>query len=86
MTVRIGDCVRCGRGVGRVDRNLCARCHGAAQHAPLKQPCPRCGKDKALKTGHRQVRELLPHLPVLPGSGARQRPRPVRALPPPRPA
>lgn len=49
MRARIGDCVQCGRGVARVDRNLCARCHWAAQHAPLKQPCPRCGKTKALK-------------------------------------
>lgn len=50
MTVRIRNCVQCGRGVARVDRNLCARCHWAAQHAPLKQSCPRCGKDKALNS------------------------------------
>ncbi|HEY6423017.1 MAG TPA: hypothetical protein VIY28_07165 [Pseudonocardiaceae bacterium] len=63
MTVRIGDCVRCGRGIARAGRDLCARCHWAAQHAPLKQPCPRCGQDKALNRDTGKVRDLLPHLP-----------------------
>lgn len=49
MTVRITDCVKCGRSVGRADRDLCARCHWAAQHAPAKHPCSGCGHDKVLK-------------------------------------
>jgi site-specific recombinase XerD len=48
MTARIRDCARCGRGVARADRDLCARCHWAAEHAPVKQTCPRCGKNKTL--------------------------------------
>lgn len=51
MTVRIRDCVRCGRAVGKADRELCARCHWAAQHAPVKQPCPRCGHLRVLQSG-----------------------------------
>ncbi|MFZ2176177.1 MAG: hypothetical protein WAW17_19490, partial [Rhodococcus sp. (in: high G+C Gram-positive bacteria)] len=49
MTLRIRDCRRCGRGVGKPDRDLCARCHWAASHAPVEQPCPRCGIDRVLQ-------------------------------------
>jgi site-specific recombinase XerC len=48
MTVRIRDCVGCRRGVGKTGRELCARCHWKAQHAPAKQACPGCGRDKVL--------------------------------------
>lgn len=49
MTTRISDCIKCRRGVARADRDLCARCHWAAAHAPLKQPCPRCSQNRALR-------------------------------------
>ncbi|MGH3630109.1 MAG: hypothetical protein ACRDRL_22040 [Sciscionella sp.] len=54
MTRRIRDCRRCGHAVGKPDRDLCARCHWARTHAPLKQRCPRCGIDRVLQpdTGH----------------------------------
>ena len=48
MTVRISDCVRCGRPVGIAGREHCARCHYAIGHRPDKQPCPDCGQDKTL--------------------------------------
>lgn len=46
--MRISDCAKCGRAVGKPDRQLCARCHWKAQHAPIHQPCPACGHEKAL--------------------------------------
>lgn len=49
MTRRIRDCRRCGRAVGKPDRDLCARCHWAASHAPVKHRCPRCGADRVLR-------------------------------------
>lgn len=49
MTRGIRDCRRCGRGVGKPDRDLCARCHWAASHAPVKHPCPGCGIDRVLQ-------------------------------------
>jgi site-specific recombinase XerC len=49
MTRRIRDCRRCGRAVGKPDRDLCARCHWAAAHAPVKHRCPRCGIDRVLQ-------------------------------------
>lgn len=49
MTRRIRDCPRCGRGIGKPVRDLCARCHWAAAHAPRKHRCPRCGIDRDLQ-------------------------------------
>jgi hypothetical protein len=49
MTRRIRDCRRCGRAVGKPDRDLCARCHWACRHAPVKHRCPRCGVDRVLR-------------------------------------
>jgi len=49
MTRRIRDCRRCGRTVGKPDRDLCARCHWAAANAPVKHRCPRCGIDRVLQ-------------------------------------
>jgi site-specific recombinase XerD len=49
MTRRIRDCRRCGRAVGKPDRDLCARCHWAGAHAPITHPCPRCGVDRVLR-------------------------------------
>jgi site-specific recombinase XerC len=49
MTIRLRDCRRCGRVVGKPDRELCARCHWAAAHAPVKHRCPRCGADRVLQ-------------------------------------
>lgn len=51
MTIRIRDCVQCGRAVGKGGRELCARCHWAAAHAPVTQSCPRCGIDRVLRSG-----------------------------------
>ncbi|MDX5965491.1 hypothetical protein SIM91_43995 [Rhodococcus opacus] len=49
MTLRIRDCRRCGRAVGKPDRDLCARCHWAASHAPVTHRCPGCGADRVLQ-------------------------------------
>lgn len=37
------------RTVGKPGRDLCARCHWAAAHAPVKRRCPRCGIDRVLQ-------------------------------------
>ena len=37
--------------MGKPDRDLCARCHWAATHAPVKHPCPGCGHDRVLQPG-----------------------------------
>lgn len=49
MTTRVSECVKCGRGIAHRDRDLCARCHYAHRHLPVKKPCPGCGKDKNLR-------------------------------------
>lgn len=49
MTRRIQDCRRCGRAVGKPDRDLCARCQWAVSHAPLRHRCPGCGIDRVLQ-------------------------------------
>ena len=51
MTRRIRDCQRCGRAVGKPERDLCARCHWARAHAPDKHRCPDCGADRVLQAG-----------------------------------
>ena len=49
MARRVRDCRRCGRAVGKPDRELCARCHWATVHAPARRRCPRCGVDRVLQ-------------------------------------
>jgi hypothetical protein len=50
MTRRIRDCRRCGRAVGKPERDLCARCYWARAHALVQHRCPRCGIDRVLLT------------------------------------
>lgn len=50
MTRQLADCARCARTVGKPGRVLCARCHWAAAHAPIRRPCPNCGKTRVLDT------------------------------------
>ncbi len=45
--MRIGDCVRCGAGIGRVGTDLCHRCRAADREAALRSPCPNC--DRSLR-------------------------------------
>ena len=42
--MRIGDCVRCGGGIGRRGTDLCHRCRAADREASRRSPCPRCGR------------------------------------------
>ena len=49
MMRRIRDCRHCGRGVGKAERDLCARCHWARLHAPVKHRCPGCGAQRVLQ-------------------------------------
>lgn len=42
--MRVGDCVRCGAGVGRLNTQLCHRCRAADREAALRAPCPTCGE------------------------------------------
>ena len=42
--MRIGDCVRCGGGIGRRGTGLCHRCRAADREASRRSPCPRCGR------------------------------------------
>jgi site-specific recombinase XerD len=48
VTVKISDCVRCGRPVGIAGREHCARCRYALAHRPVRSPCPGCGRLKKL--------------------------------------
>ena len=49
MTVKISDCVRCGRPVGIAGREHCARCHYALAHRPARDQCPGCGRLRKLQ-------------------------------------
>jgi len=44
VTVKISQCVRCGRPVGIAGREHCARCHYALAHRPARNQCPGCGR------------------------------------------
>ena len=46
--MKVGDCSRCGRPRGRLDRDLCCRCWRNAVAAAAKSPCPRCGIERVL--------------------------------------
>ena len=48
MTVRISDCVRCGRPAGIAGREHCARCRYAQAHRPARNQCPGCGQVRKL--------------------------------------
>jgi site-specific recombinase XerD len=49
VTVKISDCVRCGRPVGIAGREHCARCHYALAHRPARSQCPGCGQLRKLE-------------------------------------
>ena len=49
MTVKVTDCVRCGRPVGVKGREHCARCHYALAHRPVRNECPGCGRLRKLE-------------------------------------
>lgn len=42
--MRIGDCVRCGGGIGRKGTELCHRCRAADREAARRAACPTCGE------------------------------------------
>lgn len=42
--MRIGECVRCGGGIGRRGTELCHRCRAADREAARRNPCPNCGR------------------------------------------
>lgn len=46
--MKASDCVQCGAGVGRRDRELCCYCWRKATEAAAKAACPKCGKMLAL--------------------------------------
>lgn len=46
--MRIGDCVRCGGGIGRLNTNLCHRCRRHDREAARRAVCPACGKSLVL--------------------------------------
>ena len=48
MTVKISECIRCGRPVGIQAREHCARCHYALAHRPARNQCPDCGRLRKL--------------------------------------
>ena len=48
MTVKISECVRCGRPVGIAGREHCARCRYALAHRPARNQCPGCGQPRKL--------------------------------------
>ena len=48
MTVKISECVRCGRPVGIRGREHCARCHYALAHRPARNQCPGCSQPRKL--------------------------------------
>jgi hypothetical protein len=79
MTHRIRDCQRCGRGVGKPERDL--RSLPLGSHACPGQTAlcmlwgPTC-----LAAGQRSLRALLSHLPALRRAGAVHRPRPVQGV------
>lgn len=42
--MRIGDCVRCGGGIGRLATDLCHRCRAAEREAARRGTCLTCGE------------------------------------------
>lgn len=42
--MRLGDCVRCGGGIGRKNTDLCHRCRAKDQEDRHRAPCPTCGR------------------------------------------
>jgi site-specific recombinase XerD len=48
VTVKISECVRCGRPVGIAGREHCARCRYALAHRPARNQCPGCGQTRKL--------------------------------------
>lgn len=46
--MKVRDCVQCGAGVGRRDREHCCYCWRKITAAAAKSPCPKCGKLLAL--------------------------------------
>jgi site-specific recombinase XerD len=42
--VRLGDCVRCGAGIGHKNTTLCCRCRAADREAGRRANCPTCGE------------------------------------------
>lgn len=42
--MRIGDCARCGGGIGRKGTDLCHRCRAADREAARRAACPGCGE------------------------------------------
>lgn len=45
--MRLGDCVRCGAGIGRLGTELCHRCRSADREAARRAVCPIC--DQSLR-------------------------------------
>jgi hypothetical protein len=48
VTVKISECVRCGRPVGIAGREHCTRCHYALAHRPARNQCPGCSQLRKL--------------------------------------
>ena len=85
--MRIGDCVRCGGGIGRRGTDLCHRCRAADREASRRSPCPRCGRVLRLRADtplrhlfsnlHRLRRHRAPphrhQVPALPSPTRRRR-------------
>ena len=46
--MRLGDCVRCGGGIGRKSTDLCHRCRAADREAAHRANCPGCGAFRRL--------------------------------------
>ena len=42
--MRIGECVRCGGGIGRKGTDLCHRCRAADKESTRRAVCPTCGE------------------------------------------
>ena len=42
--MRLGDCVRCGGGIGRKGTDLCHRCRATDREAARRAACPSCGE------------------------------------------
>jgi hypothetical protein len=49
--VRTRDCIQCGAGVGRRDREHCCYCWAKITTAAAKAACPKCGKQSMLQPG-----------------------------------
>lgn len=42
--MRLGDCERCGGGIGRNGTSLCGRCRAADRESARRAECPACGR------------------------------------------